>query len=293
MLVMTTDDHINRLLYYNSTDGLKWVGSEANPVLEGRTGYWDQNLYNSSFFEHNGIFDVWYVGISADNVWKVGYTQLIPFLIADAGPDQTVTVNEPVMFDGSGSTDSDGTIVFYAWDFGDSKTGSDMTTSHAYTAAGAYTVALTVTDNDGLTGSDTALITVNVPVKVRIVPNTLNTASKGKFVAFITLPRDYKAADVDPKSIVCEGAPALRLIRGKWFPKTFVAIFNREKLVNVKPGDKVKVTVIGTINKNGQKIGFRGSDEIKVISKKGTIKEPIDDVDKLTDEKVFSQFNPQ
>jgi len=36
-----------------------------------------------------------------------------------------------------------------------------------------------------------------IAVKVRIAPNTHNTASKGTFVAFITLPNNYKAADVD------------------------------------------------------------------------------------------------
>ena len=139
-----------------------------------------------------------------------------------------------------------------------------------------------------------------VPVKVRIVPNTLNLASKGKFVAFITLPSNSKAADVDAQSVVCEGAPAIKIIRIKAFPNTFAAIFNREKLVNVKPGEKVKFSVTGTINKNGQKLGLSGSDGIKVINKKGNTKEEndntkeaINDVEKMTDEKVFSQFNPR
>ena len=112
-------------------------------------------------------------------------------------------------------------------------------------------------------------------------------------MAFITLPSNYKAADIEAKSVVCEGASANRLIRIKAFPNTFAAIFNREKLVNVKPGEKVQLTVSGIINKNGEKIGFSGSDTVKVISKKGTTKEAIDDVEKMTDEKVFSQFNPR
>jgi len=63
--------------------------------------------------------------------------------------------------------------------------------------------------------------------------------------------------------------------------------------VNVKPGDNVQLTVTGTINKNGGKVGFSGSDLIKVTSKKGTTKETIDDVEKMTDENVFNQFNPR
>jgi hypothetical protein len=130
----------------------------------------------------------------------------------------------------------------------------------------------------------------NVPVIVKIVPRTLNLASKGVFVAFVTLPSGYKAADVDAKSVFCEGAPALRLVRVKLFPRTFAAIFSREKLVNVKAGDSVPFTVTGIIKDPSVK--FSGTDAIKVISKKNTPKEDIDGVDKMTDEKVFSQFNP-
>jgi hypothetical protein len=126
---------------------------------------------------------------------------------------------------------------------------------------------------------------------VRVVPNTLNLASKGKFVAFITLPDSYKAADVDAKSIVCEGAPALKLFRIKATSPTFAAVFSREKLVNVNPGDQVKMTVTGTIDNNGQNVGFIGADTIRVISKGTKTKEPIDDVESMNADKVFTLFN--
>jgi PKD repeat protein len=68
--------------------------------------------------------------------------------------------DETVSFNASGSTDSDGTIVNYAWDFGDGSSGTGKTTTHAYGAAGTYTVTLTVTDNDDLTGAHEEDITV-------------------------------------------------------------------------------------------------------------------------------------
>lgn len=55
--------------------------------------------------------------------------------------------------DGSGSSDSDGSIAAYAWDFGDGTTATGATAGHTYTAAGTYTIKLTVTDDRGGTGT--------------------------------------------------------------------------------------------------------------------------------------------
>ena len=63
-------------------------------------------------------------------------------------------------FNGSGSVDTDGTIASYAWNFGDSTTGTGATPSHTYAAKGTYTVTLTVTDNQGATGTATTTVTV-------------------------------------------------------------------------------------------------------------------------------------
>ena len=83
--------------------------------------------------------------------------------IAHAGNDLTVGVNVSIAFDGSSSTDPDGTIVTYDWDFGDGTThGSGATVNHQYASAGLYTVTLTVTDNQGATGSDSPTVTVKV-----------------------------------------------------------------------------------------------------------------------------------
>ena len=66
-------------------------------------------------------------------------------------------------FSGAGSSDRDGSIAAYSWDFGDGTQGTGVSTSHAYAAAGTYTARLTVTDNAGASGSSTVAITVAAP----------------------------------------------------------------------------------------------------------------------------------
>lgn len=67
----------------------------------------------------------------------------------------------PVSFSGASSTDSDGSIVNYAWKFGDGSSGSGLNVSKTYNAAGSYTAQLTVTDNNGATSVKTIPIAVN------------------------------------------------------------------------------------------------------------------------------------
>lgn len=63
------------------------------------------------------------------------------------------SASEKITLDASSSNDPDGTIVKYEWDFGDGYTADGVQVIHAYAEAGEHTVTLTVTDNDGLTGS--------------------------------------------------------------------------------------------------------------------------------------------
>jgi PKD repeat protein len=65
-----------------------------------------------------------------------------------------------VQFSSDGSNDPDGSIVGYAWDFGDGGSSSDANPGHTYTEAGTYNATLTVTDDDGASQSDTVVITV-------------------------------------------------------------------------------------------------------------------------------------
>jgi PKD repeat protein len=62
-------------------------------------------------------------------------------------------------FDGSASTDPDGTVTGYAWDFGDGTSATGATAAHGYASSAPRTVSLTVTDSDGATTTTTQPVT--------------------------------------------------------------------------------------------------------------------------------------
>ena len=80
--------------------------------------------------------------------------------IANAGADKSGRVNRWINFDGSGSSDPDGSIISYNWNFGDGGTASGVKVNHRFASAGTYTVTLTVTDDQGALGQDTATATI-------------------------------------------------------------------------------------------------------------------------------------
>jgi PKD repeat protein len=69
------------------------------------------------------------------------------------------------------STDSDGSIASRSWNFGDSTTSTATNPSKTYSAAGTYSVVLTVTDNGGATNSVTKSVTVTAPPLDTVLTN--------------------------------------------------------------------------------------------------------------------------
>jgi PKD repeat protein len=72
----------------------------------------------------------------------------------------SAALNASTTFSGSTSSDADGTIASYAWNFGDGTTASGVTVQKSYATPGTYAVTLTVTDNKGETGSAQHTITI-------------------------------------------------------------------------------------------------------------------------------------
>ncbi|MBI1743683.1 PKD domain-containing protein [Candidatus Acetothermia bacterium] len=101
-----------------------------------------------------------------------------------------------VSFDGSKSSDPDGKIVEYGWDFDDG-TGTGATTSHTYRKGGTYNVTLTVKDDKG--GTATAYATITVTENQKPVANIVATPIQG--VAPLTVQFDGSKS-VDPDGTV-------------------------------------------------------------------------------------------
>ncbi|MEX0766949.1 MAG: PKD domain-containing protein, partial [Microthrixaceae bacterium] len=101
--------------------------------------------------------------------------------IALAGADVTSgTAPLVVSFSSEGSLDPDGTIVNYAWTFGDgSPASSDANPTHTYSTAGTFVATLRVTDNGGAIGSSTVAVLVAAgsnqsPVAVIATPSPVS-----------------------------------------------------------------------------------------------------------------------
>jgi len=86
---------------------------------------------------------------------------------AEGGGPYRGNINQTITFDASTSYDNDGTIALYEWDWNNDGTYDTSTTSptttHSWSSKYSGTVKLRVTDNDGLTGIDTATVDIIVP----------------------------------------------------------------------------------------------------------------------------------
>ncbi len=97
--------------------------------------------------------------------------------VASAGKDIVTIEGCVVGFDGSRSSDNFG-VKEYLWDFGDGTTGTGKISEHTYSAAGTYTVTLTVTDESG--NSDTDSLTAIVYDKNKCMVKIKVTDDSGK-----------------------------------------------------------------------------------------------------------------
>lgn len=99
-------------------------------------------------------------------------------------------------FDASGSSDPDGTISTYAWNFGDGGTGGGQSVSHSYANPGTYSVQLTVTDNGGAQSTKTVQVTVPPPGQPKPITYVGGAAVNANTATpKVTVPAGVQAGD--------------------------------------------------------------------------------------------------
>ncbi len=116
---------------------------------------------------------------------QIGPTNQAPTAAFGFSPTNPA-VNGWVQFDGSGSFDTDGSIVSYSWNFGDGTTDTGVVSWHRFAAPGTYVVTLTVQDDSGGTDSTSQSIqvgTTNLPPTAAFV-YTPTSAGVSEWIRF-------------------------------------------------------------------------------------------------------------
>jgi PKD repeat protein len=98
-------------------------------------------------------------------------------------------------FDGSTSSDSDGNVTSYDWDFGDTADGTGQVAQHTFAGAGTYPVQLTVTDNRGGTDGETQQVAVSPVASTIDLRVSDSYASKAKAVHTWSVPDGVESGD--------------------------------------------------------------------------------------------------
>jgi hypothetical protein len=119
--------------------------------------------------------------------------------IADAGSDQTRNHAQLVELNGSGSSDSDGTIVSYVWSLDGAQIATGPTPTVGPFPVGSHMITLTVTDDQGDSATDTMILTVvNESPVANAGPDQTVTFTKGK-TTLVTL---NGSASTDPEGAI-------------------------------------------------------------------------------------------
>jgi len=111
-------------------------------------------------------------GAQASRTLTVAVTEA-PLAVIAVTPTAAESAPAVFSFDGSASTDPDGEIVEYQWDFGDGSREFLQSVTHVYATSGTYRARLTVTDNKGVTGTAEKLIPVGIrtpTIEIRVPP---------------------------------------------------------------------------------------------------------------------------
>lgn len=132
------------------------------------------------------------------------------------------TVHEVITFTDT-STDSDGSIVSWSWDFGDGNISLVQHPTHTYLIVGNYTVTLTVADDDGTDNSSTRQITVTSPS----IPFIINEYPTNNSISIQRPPAELHITIGVPKGNSIDVSLRWKNHSGQWYTlQTYTSVGN-------------------------------------------------------------------
>ena len=150
----TTPKSINvgETVYFSANESKDKDGKIVKYAWDFGDGSYSLEKWTDHKYEKAGNFTVTLVvtddGNAVDRSNSTVHVNAWPVAQGRSGKDPA-KVNEIVQFDGSESSDRDGKIAEYLWDFGDgSQLAQGVSPAHKYSKVGTYNVSLTVKDND-------------------------------------------------------------------------------------------------------------------------------------------------
>jgi PKD repeat protein len=168
--------------------------------IEQSTFFWN---FAPKWWRNNGKdFTLVFTGTGSNDSWNtvngsfiLGDSPLHPANQppqAEANGPYSTKVGENISFSSSGSSDPDGLIVSYHWDFGDGNTSNQANPIHSYSQEGIYTVTLTVTDEQGDQATDTTqVIITNIPSEGFQIANITVSTNNNYQTAFLAVGSKY------------------------------------------------------------------------------------------------------
>ncbi|MFZ2501222.1 MAG: PKD domain-containing protein [Nocardioides sp.] len=168
-------------LYRSRKNGTAGTIDNSVPMTIGGKTNCDQVLVTCDYF--SGSIDFIKITKGANLLPTAAFTQ--------------TCAGQTCSFDASGSSDGDGSVARYLWDFGDGTTSTEPQPQHAYAAPGSYNVTLTVNDNQAADDSTTTALEVEAnpaltsPVQfVNSVMSAANNSSAKVVVPATVAPGD-------------------------------------------------------------------------------------------------------
>jgi len=182
-----------------------WVSTNSNAAYytaNGGQGWAVLNIGSTG----TGLFTA-IAASPAGDAWTVGYDGIIEHFSGPPPPPLNQPPTASFVYSANGltldftntSTDLDGTVVSWLWNFADGSTSTEQNPSHTYVTPDTYWVELMVIDDDGDSGSIVQVITVQpLPggtfgdfTEVTPVDSIFVTPLGEDFWVITTAPADY------------------------------------------------------------------------------------------------------